>query len=54
MAKREVIMRTQEEQEAWTLDQLAKSEFFHSKLHEWGMLNIAKQIDKAKGGIWSR
>lgn len=42
-------MRTREEQRAWMLDQLAKSELFHSKLHEWGMLEMANQIDEIKG-----
>jgi hypothetical protein len=35
--------------EAWLLDQLAKSEFFHQKLHEWGMLETAEQIEQIKG-----
>ncbi|MGC8838741.1 MAG: XcyI family restriction endonuclease, partial [Anaerolineae bacterium] len=29
----------------WFLDQLTKSEFFHQKLHEWQMLDIAEAID---------
>lgn len=33
----------------WSLDQLTKSEFFHQKLHEWGLLTVARQIDKMKG-----
>lgn len=33
----------------WSLDQLTKSEFFHQKLHEWGLLTIARQIEKARG-----
>ena len=37
------------EQAAWSLDQLAKSEFFHQKLHEWGMLEIVYQIEQVKG-----
>lgn len=35
--------------EAWAVDQLAKSEFFHQKLHEWGMLEVANRIDQVKG-----
>lgn len=35
--------------EAWTLDQFAKSAFFHRKLHEWKMLEIADQIDQVRG-----
>lgn len=35
--------------EAWSLDQLAKSGFFHQKLHEWGMLIIAEEIEKVEG-----
>jgi hypothetical protein len=27
---------------AWSLDQLSKSEFFHQKLHEWGLLTTFK------------
>lgn len=35
--------------EAWTLDQLAKSTFFHRKLHEWKLVEIADQIDAVRG-----
>lgn len=35
--------------QVWAIDQLAKSEFFHQKLHEWGMLEIATLIDQVKG-----
>ena len=35
--------------EAWTLDQLAKSVFFHRKLHEWKLLEIASPIDQVHG-----
>ncbi len=34
--------------EAWSLDQLAKSIFFHRKLHEWKVLEIADQIDRVR------
>ena len=42
-------MTLSSESEAWALDQLTKSEFFHQKLHEWGMLEIAHQIEQVKG-----
>ena len=35
--------------EAWAFDQMAKSEFFHQKLHEWGMLEVANLIDSVRG-----
>jgi hypothetical protein len=35
--------------EAWTLDQLAKSAFFHRKLHEWRLLEIAEQLEAVRG-----
>ncbi len=35
--------------EAWAIDQLAKSEFFHQKLHEWDMLEVANRIDLVRG-----
>lgn len=38
-----------DESEAWSLDQLAKSEFFHQRLHEWGVLEIAYRIEKVAG-----
>jgi len=41
--------------EAWTLDQLAKSAFFHRKLHEWKLLEIAEQLDQVRGEdlVWT-
>ena len=42
-------MAASNEQEAWSLDQLTKSQFFHAKLHEWGMLEIAGEIEAVKG-----
>ena len=36
--------RQQAHHEAWTLDQLAKSVFFHRKLHEWNLLEIAEAL----------
>ncbi len=41
--------RQQAHLEAWTLDQLAKSTFFHRKLHEWKLLETASQIDQVHG-----
>ncbi len=35
--------------EAWTLDQLAKSTFFHRKLHEWKLVEVSDQIDAVRG-----
>jgi len=35
--------------EAWTLDQLAKSAFFHRKLHEWKLIEIADEIEIVQG-----
>lgn len=34
---------------AWSLDQLSKSEFFHQKLHEWGLLTTANAIEEVQG-----
>lgn len=35
----------------WSLDQLTKSEFFHQKLHEWGLLVVASAIERTKGEL---
>ncbi len=35
--------------ESWTIDQITKSEFFHHKLHEWGLLEIAYELENIKG-----
>ena len=42
-------MTSSNEKEVWSLDQLTKSEFFHQKLHEWGLVEIAYQIERIKG-----
>ena len=42
-------MVTPDEYNAWSLDQLTKSEFFHLKLHEWNLLEIAYQIENVRG-----
>ncbi len=34
---------------AWFLDQLSKSAFFHRKLHEWQVVEIAETIDQFPG-----
>ena len=34
---------------AWYIDQLAKSELFHKKLHEWKLIEVAEQIEIVKG-----
>ena len=34
---------------AWLIDQLTKSEFFHQKLHEYGLLEIARAIEDVRG-----
>lgn len=42
-------MPSPEEIDAWSIDQLTKSEFFHQKLHEWGLLEVAYQIEQIQG-----
>lgn len=42
-------MKSGQDYRAWFLDQLTKSEFFHQKLHEWGLLSIADAIEKIEG-----
>jgi len=42
-------MKSHNKHEAWALDQVAKSTFFHRKLHDWGLLEIAYQIEQVKG-----
>lgn len=41
---------------AWYIDQLAKSEFFHQKLHEWKLVEIAEQLEAIQGEnlIWDK
>ena len=41
-------MRTNK-QRAWALDQLHKSLFFHQKLHEWGLIEVAQAIEDISG-----
>lgn len=33
----------------WHRDQLAKSQFFHARLHDWHLLETARQIEAVKG-----
>lgn len=40
---------TTSKKRSWTVDQLAKSEFFHQKLHEWELMEVAHQIEQVKG-----
>ena len=49
-------MPSKQEKESWTVDQLTKSEFFHQKLHEWGLLEIAYELERIKGDEfkWNR
>jgi len=42
-------MSSNQEEEAWTADQVTKSSFFHQKLHEWGLLEIAYELEGIKG-----
>ena len=39
----------QAEVTAWSLDQLAKSQFFHRKLHEWKLIETAEKIEAIEG-----
>ncbi|MFQ5614958.1 MAG: XcyI family restriction endonuclease [Anaerolineales bacterium] len=34
---------------AWSIDQITKSEFFHQKLHEWGLRDVADAIENVRG-----
>ena len=38
-----------EKQRAWALDQLQKSIFFHQRLHEWRLLEVAHEIEEISG-----
>ncbi|MBV6442917.1 MAG: hypothetical protein EPGJADBJ_04644 [Saprospiraceae bacterium] len=41
---------------AWFIDQLAKSAFFHQKLHEWQLVEAGEKISKVKGEklLWDK
>lgn len=43
------IRDSQGNYKAWEIDQLAKSDFFHQKLHEWGLREIAETIENIQG-----
>ncbi|NMX20958.1 hypothetical protein C5S30_00640 [ANME-1 cluster archaeon GoMg4] len=45
-------MPSEKEKESWTIDQITKSEFFHQKLHEWGLLEIAYELESIKGEVF--
>ena len=34
---------------AWAVDQLQKSLFFHQRLHEWGLISVAQEIERISG-----
>ena len=38
-----------EKQRAWALDQIKKSLFFHQRLHEWKLVEVAQQIEGISG-----
>lgn len=42
--------------DSWLSDQITKSGFFHQKLHEWGLLEVAYDLEQIKGEDldWSR
>ncbi|MDD3566540.1 MAG: XcyI family restriction endonuclease [Methanothrix sp.] len=37
------------DKKSWISDQITKSGFFHQKLHEWGLLEVAYDLEKVKG-----
>ena len=52
----DAIADNEAEYRAWTLDQVTKSEFFHQKLHEWGLITVAEEIECIQGETltWDR
>jgi hypothetical protein len=42
-------MASRDEPDPWLLDQLAKSQFFHVKLHTWELLETAEKINAFRG-----
>lgn len=42
-------MVSERERESWAVDQIAKSEFFHQKLHEWRLLETAYDLEAIEG-----
>ncbi len=45
-------MNSERKEERWFIDQITKSRFFHNKLHEWKMLEIADELDGIKGELF--
>ncbi|NUQ37920.1 MAG: XcyI family restriction endonuclease [Caldilineales bacterium] len=45
-------MDTSTQKRVWSIDQLTKSEFFHQKAHEWGLLETANAIESLRGEEW--
>ncbi len=45
------MSRRPKDSSSWFLDQLAKSRFFHQKLHEWGLLEIAEALEAVRGEL---
>ncbi|HET91277.1 MAG TPA: XcyI family restriction endonuclease [Chloroflexi bacterium] len=43
------LHRGQSKHESWSIDQITKSEFFHQKLHEYGLLEVAYAIEQVQG-----
>jgi hypothetical protein len=46
----EQAMSAEQKTQTWLLDQLAKSEFFHQKVHLWGLLTVADALEGVRGG----
>lgn len=42
-------MSNKKEREGWLTEQIAKSKFFHQKLHEWRLLEISYELDSLDG-----
>ncbi|MCO6450116.1 MAG: XcyI family restriction endonuclease [Caldilineales bacterium] len=42
-------MDYREQKRVWSVDQLSKSEFFHQKVHEWGLIEVSDAIDSLHG-----
>lgn len=49
MGKKRIKTLSDKEKESWTIDQITKSGFFHHKLHEWGLLEIAYELETING-----
>lgn len=42
-------MPTTSKRQTWRLDQLSKTLFFHQKLHAWGLIEVAEEIESIAG-----